>query len=496
METLSVSQLETLKYSELQCLAKSAGLKANLKAAKLLNALKKHFYENTGIKRTSPSTDIEEENGSQISINPIAITITCRKEKEDNTQQTTPENLNKEKMKVDSEKEDNAQQTAQENFNKEKMELDSEKELPIVLNFERNSDAGLEKILKLNQNDDSQSSGTEGNLEDEDVVTPSQQKERKSTTEKGVESKILLDSLSGKKTNAGSKTKLGRKRIIITPDFKKLHEAQFKKMLSIDEYVERKNKIYNFSNSVNEIKILTKKNMSLQTSQKENLNINSRVRSSSRGLLLSPPSQKKRLSAKGTPIKLRRSIRNSPGTANKNILSQKSSFSSASLSTTKRNVRFSESTKDNEAKRSLIKTPSRKFAFLKSCSPDDQKSNEDVTSKDFKGGDTNYQATETSMNSAVTPFKFINQTVESTSSKKPVFDLQASLSKPLSYQPHKGKLKPWRNTGENQQRLHSYKKYYKEPPLQTRDERREKHIQERKQRKDQKLSTVRRLTVA
>ncbi|XP_058018040.1 nucleolar and spindle-associated protein 1 [Ahaetulla prasina] len=474
MEVISSCQLEALKYSELQCLAKSVGLKANLKAAKLLNALKKHFCEeneNTGIKKTSPCTDIEEKNGSQISINLSTITKRHRKWTEDNAQQTTQENLNKEKM-----------------------ELDSEKEVPISLNSEGNPDAGFEKILKIKQNDESQSSGTAGNLED--FVTPSQRKGRNSTRQKGVESKSLLDSLSGKKT------KLGKKGIIsTTPDFKKLHEAQFKKMLSIDEYIERKNKMMcNFSNAVNEIKILSKTKKSLKTSQKENLNTSSKqVHSSSRGLLLSPPSQKNRLSATGTPIKLRRSIRNSPGTANKSILSRKSSFSSTKLnclSTTKMNVRFSESTKDNEEKRSLTKTPARKSSFLKNCTPDNQKSSECITSKDFKGGATNCQTTETSMNSAVTPFKSINQTVEPTSIKKPVFDLQASLSKPLTYQPHKGKLKPWGNPGENHQRLYSHKKYYKEPSLQTRDERREKHIQGRKQRKDQKLSTVRRLTVA
>ncbi|KAM6461103.1 nucleolar and spindle-associated protein 1 [Liasis olivaceus] len=465
MEALSSPQLEALRYSELQCLAKSAGLKANLKAAKLLNVLKQHFREenkNMDNKRTSPSTDTEEQNGSQISINPSTITKRRRKQKDDNAQGNMQE----------------------ENLNEEKTELDSEKEVPILLkNCEGNPDAGFGKILRINQNDESQNSGTAGNLED--FITPSHQKE-KNSRQKGVESKTFLDSLSGKKTTyTGSRS--------ATPDFKKLHEAQFKKMLSIDDYIERKNKMMrNFSSSVNEIKMLAKKNKSLKTSQKENLNTNSKVRSSSRGLLLSPPPQRHRLSATGTPVKLWHSIRNSPGTANKSILSQKSS---TSLSTTKMNVRFSESTKDNEDKRSLIKTPSRKSPFLKTCTPDNQKSSECITGKDFKGRAMNCQSTGTPANSAVTPFKFINQTVEPTSTKKPVFDLQASLSRPLNYQPHKGKLKPWSNPSENHQRLYSHKKYYKEPPLQTRDERREKHIQGRKQRKDQKLSTLRRLTV-
>lgn len=51
-------------------------------------------------------------------------------------------------------------------------------------------DAGFGKILGINQNDVSQSSGTAGKLED--FVTPSQRKERSSTRQKGVESNLHL----------------------------------------------------------------------------------------------------------------------------------------------------------------------------------------------------------------------------------------------------------------------------------------------------------------
>ncbi|KAL8169420.1 UNVERIFIED_CONTAM: hypothetical protein K2H54_048818 [Gekko kuhli] len=89
MEVISLQQLEMLKYSELQRLAKGAGLKANLKADKLLKALKQHFYEiiqengNTVNKRDSSSTDTKELDDSQIPLNVTFVTQRYREKKGD-----------------------------------------------------------------------------------------------------------------------------------------------------------------------------------------------------------------------------------------------------------------------------------------------------------------------------------------------------------------------------------------------------------------------------
>jgi hypothetical protein len=50
----------------------------------------------------------------------------------------------------------------------------------------------------------------------------------------------------------------------------------------------------------------------------------------------------------------------------------------------------------------------------------------------------------------ITPFKLTTVAMKTpVSNKKPVFDLKASFSHPLNYEPYKGKLKPWRQYKEN-----------------------------------------------
>ncbi|XP_002736777.1 nucleolar and spindle-associated protein 1-B-like, partial [Saccoglossus kowalevskii] len=81
--------------------------------------------------------------------------------------------------------------------------------------------------------------------------------------------------------------------------------------------------------------------------------------------------------------------------------------------------------------------------------------------------------------------------------KKTVFDLQASLHKPLSYRPYTGKLKPLCENSSNKvirPNLEKAKQEIKKPKLQTRDDRRNAHTLHRKTMKANNMMARRGIT--
>ncbi|XP_014997467.3 nucleolar and spindle-associated protein 1 isoform X10 [Macaca mulatta] len=402
----SLEELDSLKYSDLQNLAKSLGLRANLRADKLLKALKGHVKhearkenENQDESQTSASscdeTEIQISNQEQAEREPTGhVTKTRRRRR---TVRVDPDSQNHEKQ--------------------ENQDLRATANVPSPPDEHQ----GAENAV---------SSGNK------DSKVPSKRKKSVYTDE---------SSKPGKNKRTAITTP--------TPNFKKLHEAHFKEMESIDQYIERKKKHFEERNSMNDLKHPINK-----------------------GGVRTPVPPRGRLSVASTPIGQRHSQGRSCGPASQSTLGLKRSLKRSAISAAKTSVRFSAATKDNEHKRSLTKTPARKSAHVT-----------------VSGGTPK----------VITPFNLTTEATQTpVSNKKPVFDLKASLSRPLNYEPHKGKLKPWGQSKENNylnqhvNRINFYKKTYKQPHLQTKEEQRKKREQERKEKKAKVLGMRRGLILA
>ncbi|XP_027442099.1 nucleolar and spindle-associated protein 1-like isoform X2 [Zalophus californianus] len=178
-----------------------------------------------------------------------------------------------------------------------------------------------------------------------------------------------------------------------------------------------------------------------------------------KGAVVTPVPLRGRLRAACTPTSQRRLPGRPLGAAGQSTLCGKGSAKRAVLSATKTNVRFSAATKDNEHKRSLTKTPARKspHVILPGSTP--------------KG-----------------------QAVLGTDKLK--------TTNGNSVSPHKGKLKPWGQSKENNSlkehvnRVSFHKKTYQQPPLQTKEEQRKQHEQRRKEKKAKVLGARRGLIMA
>ncbi|XP_003266797.2 nucleolar and spindle-associated protein 1 isoform X1 [Nomascus leucogenys] len=435
----SLEELDSLKYSDLQNLAKSLGLRANLRADKLLKALKGHIKhearkgnENQDERQTSASscdeTEIQISNQEQAEREPIGhVTKTRRRCKT---------------VRVDPD--------SQQNRSEIKISNPTE-----FQNYEKQESQDLRATAKVpSPPDERQGAENAVSSGNRDSKVPSERK------------KSLY-------TDESSKPGKNKRTAITTPNFKKLHEAHFKEMESIDQYIERKKKHFEEHNSMNELK-------------QQPIN---------KGGVRTPVPPRGRLSVASTPISQRRSQGRSCGPASQSTLGLKGSLKRSASSAAKTGVRFSAATKDNEHKRSLTKTPARKSAHV-TVSGGTPKGEAVLGTHKLKTIKGNSAA-------VITPFKLTTEATQTpVSSKKPMFDLKASLSRPLNYEPHKGKLKPWGQSKENNylnqhvNRINFYKKTYKQPHLQTKEEQRKKREQERKEKKAKVLGMRRGLILA
>ncbi|XP_053784966.1 nucleolar and spindle-associated protein 1 isoform X2 [Desmodus rotundus] len=461
MTVPSLEELDSLKYSDLQNLAKSLGLRANLRADKLLKSLKAHLKQQA----RKENENQDESQTSASSCDETEMQMTSREDAERQPAGHVTKTRRRHRT-IDSSPDSQVNGHVQTEQKPQPVpELDhSEIKTSDPTEFQ-NQEKQDTQILRTAAEVPSPADGSKG-VEN----TVSSGKRRINGNE---DSKVPSERKKSVYTDGFSKSGKNKRIASTTPNFKKLHEARFKEMESIDQYVKRKKKHFEQHNLLNELK-------------KQPI---------TKHAVATPVGLQGRVSTVRTPASQRRSQGRARGAADQSSLCVRGSVKRSTLSATKMNVRFSAATKDNEYKRSLTKTPARK-------SPHVTVSGNTPTGQAVLG--TNKLKTIRRDSAAVfTPFKLSAGAAQTpVSSRKPVFDLKASLSRPLTYEPHKGKLKPWGQSKENKSlnehvnRVSFHKKTYKQPRLQTREEQRKKHEQERKEKKAKVLGTRRGLIMA
>ncbi|XP_070698938.1 nucleolar and spindle-associated protein 1 [Pempheris klunzingeri] len=472
--------LDSMKYAELRSLAKELGLKANMKTDKLLMAIKQHYQlekskeEEEGKAHEEDATAVQEVKNDQENkdssctegVSSPAVFVNIRRGK----------GKRGTKRKI-------SDTAAVDKCDAELPPSAAEGDTAVVASSAPSDVRGAKK-RKVPSAKDADKTEPEPPKEPESIEL--QQPDIKVTGDTEKAAKVAKAGKIPRYQRLQQKNKPPLKPI--TPNFKKLHEAHFNKMESIDSYVQRKTKqMETYRSSVKDQKTLSDKTKQPQVDGK------TQERAKPSGASLFSPI----LGNKRTAEDKRRHTLLSASKAppNKPAGKEDAPFRPSVLSTRRINVRFSEATHDNECKRSMVKTPARMSLCVASSTP------QKVTAD---GGKPNSAKTSAfSATKAPGPFVFTGNTSTSTTpgtNKKPQFDLKASLSRPLGYKPHAGKLKPFGETKENAAEnksliSNSHQKNYKQHQVQTREDRRAKKTEDRKQKKEGMLGARRGLVM-
>ncbi|XP_051252005.1 nucleolar and spindle-associated protein 1 isoform X2 [Dicentrarchus labrax] len=467
--------LDSMKYAELRSLAKELGLKANMKADKLLKAIKQHYEQEKNNK--------EEEQGQETD-----AAVVQQESTQGNKDASWEDEVSSPAVFVNTRRGKGNGTKRKISDTKTGTECDSK--LPPSAaegDTEVAARRGAKK-RKVSSTKESDKSETEP-LEDPQATGSEQSACKDEAPVHGDTEKAPKVAKAGKIPRYQG-LQLKSKPLLkpVTPNFKKLHEAHFNKMESIDTYVQRKTKqMETYRSSVTELKKLSDKTKQQQVDGKTRAKPNQ-----SRASMFSPVPENK----KAAEDKRRHTLLSaSKAPPNKPAGKEDAPFRPSVLSTRRINVRFSEATHDNEYKRSMVKTPARMSPCVTSSTP--QKTTAD-------GGKPNNVKTLT-FSATKTPGTFVFTGNTSTlttpgTQKKSAFDLKASLSRPLTYKPHTGKLKPFGETKENTAGnvslvSNSHQKNYKQHQVQTRGDRRAKQMEDRKQKKESMLGARRGLVM-
>ncbi|XP_019727863.1 nucleolar and spindle-associated protein 1 isoform X2 [Hippocampus comes] len=412
--------LDSMKYAELRNRAKQLGLKANMKADRLLKAIKKHYEQ----EKETEKDKVEEMEAK------VTAEVQTDQSQEVFCSSSVFVNTRRGKAKKTRTRDSDAK-------------LDNEggsDVVPQVRAYKKRRLSSLSKTEKRGEN--------EPVIESSDMSSQVQSEPKDDGGHVAKPAKIPR--YKGRQVKRAALKP-------VTPNFQKLHEAHFNKMESIDAYVQRKNNNKRKMEPVPELKAAKARRVSL----------------------FSPAAYRNK-----SPLTTDKPDPPSKLTKKK----QDSVFKPSVLCTRRINVRFSELMPDNEYKRSLVKTPARYSSALATSTPKTQTPAGRKTSA--------LSATKPSASFVFTG----NTSVTPGTQKKAVFDLKASLSRPLTYKPHTGKLKPFSDCKDDKAAdkslvADSRKKYYKQHKVQTREERQAQQAEERKAKKSNLLCARRGLVM-
>lgn len=434
-------ELEKMKYKELQKLAKKVGVKANLPKAELLQALA--LLENSQ-GETGIAGDVEvalvpvDENQLDATFEPVdeceqnALNETFEKEAQNNTfDKVEAEVLN---------------QTFEKDGSKDKtLETLDEQDITLeTLDSSENNSRFVEFMERENED--------EVNFKVTKRITRSFEKAPK-TPSSSVKKAVVRKSIGGAKLTPrdylSSKNKTPLRKTAKTPgsiqkkaesqiprfvkfaqkgkagkipDFAKMHENNFKKMESLDTYIEKKKKLTDtITKQLDKAKVLSMEHNSLVKQLKSKTPRNTDTH------------DPKFIPAVTSTAKMNLNFGTSSSTDSQN--KQPFKFGSSSSQPVEP---FKFTAKPVPAAPKVVPKQRQDIKSATMPKPKPKTSDDSKAGRKSSGNPTPSKPLLNITNNAN---RSINKSMTGTPSKK--FDLAASLAKPLTYKPHTGKLKSW-----------------------------------------------------